>query len=68
MERGMRGPAQLKYLDGEYKVISPGGFVVCALTGAQIPLEDLRYWSVDLQEAYASAEVANTRFAQIQKR
>ena len=67
MERGMRGPARLKYLDGEYKVISPGGFVVCAVTGAQIPLEDLRYWSIDLQEAYASAEVANSRYAQTLK-
>jgi hypothetical protein len=27
--------------------------VRCAITGASIPLDELKYWSVDLQEAYA---------------
>ena len=56
MERDLRpeGLAELEYLDGEYRVIRPGSFVVCAVTGIQIPLEALRYWSVDLQEPYAS--------------
>ena len=62
MERGMRGQATLKYLDGDYTVLTAGTFVVCAVTGAEIPLEDLRYWNVDLQEAYASAEIAHKRF------
>ena len=53
-ERDIGGqPAVLEYLDGEYRVIRPGAYVVCAMTGAQIPLEALRYWSVALQEAYA---------------
>lgn len=64
MERGMRGPAVLQFLDGEYRIISHGAYVVCAVTGAQIPLEDLRYWSVDLQEAYANAEAAMKRYRQ----
>jgi hypothetical protein len=34
----------------------------------QIALEDLRYWNVDLQEAYANAEVANKRYAQTRKK
>ena len=46
--------AQLQFLDGEYRVVRPGLFVVCAVTGARIALEELRYWSVDFQEAYAS--------------
>jgi hypothetical protein len=56
MERDLRpdGLAELEYLDGEYRVIRPGSFVICAVTGMQIPLEALRYWSVDLQEAYAT--------------
>jgi hypothetical protein len=56
MERDLRpeGLAELEYLDGEYRVIRPGSFVICAVTGIQIPLEALRYWSVDLQEAYAT--------------
>jgi hypothetical protein len=62
-ERDIGGrPAVLQFLDGEYRVISPGSYVVCAVTGVKIPLEALRYWSVDLQEAYASPAVALKRF------
>jgi hypothetical protein len=56
-----KGEAKLHYLDGEYDVIVPGGYVVCAVTGTHIPLDALRYWSVDLQEAYASPDVATAR-------
>ncbi len=45
--------ATLEYLDGDFKVISPGAFVRCAVTGEPIAVEDLRYWNVDLQEAYS---------------
>jgi hypothetical protein len=48
--------AVIDYLDGEFRVTRPGAFVLCAVTGVQIPLEELRYWNVDLQEAYASPE------------
>ena len=44
------GLAQLHYGDGDYVVLKPGRFVVCAVTGRQIPLDALRYWSIDLQE------------------
>src|SRR3954463_13394826 len=47
------GEAQVQYLDGDFRVISPGTYVRCAVTGAQIPLDELKYWSVDRQEAYA---------------
>lgn len=50
--------AQLRYLDADYVVVKPGTFVRCAITGAPIPLEDLAYWSVDRQEAYADADAA----------
>jgi hypothetical protein len=64
MERDLRpeGAAELEYLDGEYRVAKAGTFVVCAVTGVQIPLEALRYWSVELQEAYATAAAADKRF------
>jgi hypothetical protein len=45
--------AELEYLDGEYRIRKPGAYVRCAVTGDPIPLEDLRYWNVDLQEPYA---------------
>jgi len=55
------GEAEVKYLDGDFRVVRPGAFVRCAVTGAAIPLEELRYWSVDLQEAYATPEAVLQR-------
>lgn len=52
---GPGGEAVVRYLDGDYQVMSPGAFVRCAVTGARIPLEDLKYWSVQRQEAYVDA-------------
>lgn len=46
--------ADVEYLDGDFRIRRPGAFVRCAATGAPIPLEELRYWNVDRQEAYAS--------------
>src|SRR5215813_9116121 len=55
----MAGEAEVKYLDGDFRVMRPGAFVRCAVTGTPIPLEELKYWSVDLQEAYLSPEVVS---------
>ncbi|HWA91964.1 MAG TPA: DUF2093 domain-containing protein [Rhizomicrobium sp.] len=62
MDRGPQGLAELEYLDGEYRVVRAGSYVVCAVSGVNIPLEALRYWSVDLQEAYATPALALKRF------
>ena len=35
--------------------------MVSAMSGVAIPLEELRYWSVDRQEPYASAELSTRR-------
>ena len=58
IERPQPGAAEavLEYLDGDFRVVRPGAFVLCAVTRQAIPLEELRYWNVDLQEAYASPE------------
>jgi hypothetical protein len=44
--------AQVRFLDGDFRVVAPGSFVRCAVTAEPIPIEELRYWDVDLQEAY----------------
>ena len=59
---GLKGEAKLRYLDGEFQVLTPGDFVRCAISGEPIALPDLRYWSVELQEPYASSEIAFERF------
>jgi hypothetical protein len=38
------------------------------VTGVGNPIEDLRYWSVDLQEAYGSREAVLERLAKGRKR
>jgi hypothetical protein len=55
------GEAKLRFLDGDYEVLVQGTYVVCAVTGTEIPLDALRYWSVDLQEAYANPAVSTKR-------
>ena len=59
------GLAELEYLDGEYRIVRPGSFVLCAVTETRIPLEALRYWSVDLQEPYATPDIALKRFQEL---
>ncbi len=56
-------PARVHYMANGFRVLSPGYHVVCAATGARVPLDGLRYWSVDRQEAYATAQIASERMA-----
>ena len=53
-----KGAARIRYLDANFEVVTPGSYVVCAITGRHIPLEELRYWSVARQEAYVDAEAS----------
>ena len=47
--------AKLKYQDGDFQILRQGDFVRCAVSGAAIRIDDLRYWNVDKQAAYRSA-------------
>ena len=53
--RGAGKIARLQYLPSTFRMISDGDHVVCAVTGAAIPLHELRYWSVARQEPYVDA-------------
>jgi hypothetical protein len=55
--------AQVQYLDGDFRIIRPGLYVLCAVTGAAISLDEMRYWSVERQEAYASPAAVMQRLA-----
>ena len=46
--------AKLKYLPNNFEVVEHGDFVICAISGKEIKLEELNYWNVDLQEPYYS--------------
>lgn len=51
-------PARLHYMANGFRLLSPGDHVLCAETGQKIDLEDLRYWSVERQEPYATCEIS----------
>ncbi|MBB3859916.1 hypothetical protein GGQ88_001177 [Novosphingobium hassiacum] len=53
--------ARLQYLPGGFRQLSAGDHVLCAVTGQQIPLDALRYWSAPRQEAYATCEISTRR-------
>jgi len=50
--------AKIRYMDADFVITRPGSFVRCAITGKPIQIDDLKYWSVDTQEAYFDAETA----------
>ena len=60
--------AKLKYKHNSYDVLEDGNYVICAISGKEIALEDLNYWNVDLQEAYFSSIEANSRYNQLNKK
>jgi hypothetical protein len=61
------GAAQVHYGSPELTILRPGRFVRCAVTGTPITLEELRYWSVEHQEAYVDATTATMRWKQVHK-
>lgn len=67
-DRDLPGQADLAvvhYGDGELAVLKPGRYVLCAVSGARIPLEALRYWNPVTQEAYAGPEQALARWLEL---
>jgi hypothetical protein len=65
---GLRSEAKVRFRDGEFQVLNAGDFVRCAVSGQVISLEDLRYWNVDRQEAYATAEISLKRYMELKHR
>ncbi|AUW60216.1 DUF2093 domain-containing protein [Sphingobium sp. SCG-1] len=61
------GLAVLHYDTPHWEVVKPGNFVLCAISGERIPLDDLMYWSAEFQEAYRSAPEATAGFLRRRK-
>lgn len=53
--------ARIRYLDGDFDIVTMGEYVICAVSGIKIPLDELKYWSVERQEAYATGEISFQR-------
>jgi hypothetical protein len=50
----MSKEAKLRFRSGSFDILSEGDYVICAVSKKKIQLQDLRYWSIELQEAYFS--------------
>ena len=60
--------AKLKFDPNNFEIIEEGDFVICAVSGKKIPLNQLTYWNVELQEAYFSPKEVKTRYEQLNKK
>jgi hypothetical protein len=60
--------AKLKFHPNNFEIIEEGGYVVCAVSGKNIPLKQLVYWNVELQEAYFSSKEAQQRYKELNKK
>ena len=59
--------AKLMFKHNYFEIVEEGDYVLCAISGKQIPLEKLNYWNVDLQEAYFSPIEVNKKFKLLKK-
>ena len=58
--------AKLIFKHNSFEIIEEGEYVLCAISGKEIPINQLTYWNVDLQEAYFSPKEANERFKNLE--
>ena len=54
--------AKLIFKHNYFEIVEEGEYVLCAISGKEIKLQNLSYWNVELQEAYFSAIEANERY------
>ena len=65
MNSNLEKRAVIELYHGQFKIIEPGDYVLCSITKEKIPLEDLKYWNVDLQEIYSGPDIALKRYKEI---
>ena len=53
--------AKLIFKHNYFEIVEEGDYVLCAISRKEIPLENLNYWNVELQEAYFSPEEVNRK-------
>ena len=53
--------AKIKYLPNNFEIIEEGDYVECSISSKKIPINDLTYWNVELQEAYFSYKEASVK-------
>ena len=60
--------AKLKFNSNNFEVIEEGDYVVYDVSRKNIPLNQLTYWNVELQEPYFSSKEAQERYEELNKK
>ena len=60
--------AKLKFKPNNFEIIQDGDYVICAVSGKNISLNQLTYWNVELQEAYFSPKEAQKRYEELNRK
>ena len=60
--------AKLIFKHNSFDVIEEGDYVLCAVSGKEIMLNNLNYWNVELQEAYFSPIEVNQKYKNLKKK
>jgi len=60
--------AKVKFNSNNFDIIEHGDYVICAVSGKNIPINELTYWNVELQEAYFSPKEVQKRYEEINKK
>jgi len=60
--------AKIEYLPNNIKILETGDYVICAVSGKKINIEELTYWNVELQEPYYSYKEAFQKREKINKK
>ena len=65
---GHEGSGVVQEIGPGVSTVKEGDHVVCAVSGKNIPLNQLTYWNVELQEAYYSPKEAQQRYEELNKK
>ena len=60
--------AKLIFKHNYFEIVEEGDYVLCAISRKEIPLKNLNYWNVELQEAYFSPKEAQQRYEELNKK
>ena len=60
--------AVIRYKPNTFDILEEGDHVICAVSKKIIPLENLNYWNVELQEAYYSPVEAQKKYEVLGKK
>jgi hypothetical protein len=64
----MGNKAKIKFKPNNFEIVENGDYVICSVSGKQIPLNQLTYWNAELQEAYFSPKEAQQRYEELNRK